>query len=86
VTPRRTHSLRVASRGPWNARVELDGLDVSNAVESVAVTYRFGESPTAVLKLAGLPDAQAAAEDTEIVLPDETRALLVALGWTPPEA
>lgn len=63
--------------------VELDGQDVSAAVDGVELRSHVGQLTEATLHLPVVElDAEA---DVRLLMPDATRALLVAAGWTPPE-
>ena len=63
--------------------IEVNGQDVSSAVQRVHVTGAAGSLPRVVLELVTF-DTEV---DGEMVvrIPAETRAALIALGWTPPE-
>jgi hypothetical protein len=63
--------------------VELDGHDIANAILGLTVAFKGGEMPTASLDLV-LDEIPTETEDVRVHLPDETRDLLVRLGWTPP--
>ncbi|MFI9005093.1 hypothetical protein [Streptomyces sp. NPDC053541] len=78
-----SHTARIDLDATGAASVELDGTDVSRAVTSVHVHAEHGERPHVTLGLA-LHDISTLAE-TRILVPEDTAAALVALGWTPPE-
>lgn len=75
-------TLRIG--GPGHAsRVHLDGEDISNALVGVKVHLTPGSMPMATLEMA-LWEVPTELDRVRIEVPDETRALLVRLGWTPP--
>lgn len=72
--------------------VIIDGIDVSNLVGDVRVDAPAGDRPTVHLTLAsgvvGLALATGVVgllADAAVELDEQTRELLVHLGWTPPE-
>ena len=78
------HTLRVGRpEAGYGHRVELDGQDIANSILGLTVTFKGGESPAAALDLV-LDEIPTETDDVRVHLPDETRALLVRLGWTPP--
>lgn len=81
-TGRAWRTLRIA--GPGHAsRVHLDGEDISNALVGVKVNLAPGSMPMATLEMA-LWEVPTELDQVGIQIPEETRALLVRLGWTPP--
>lgn len=75
----RTARLNLAGR---HGTIEIDGTDISRAVHSLTLEASVDELPRLRLELL-LLDVSTTAE-TQIHVPDETAAALVALGWTPP--
>lgn len=76
------HTMRIS--GPGHAsRVELSGHDISHALTGVTLRLDAGSVPTATLELA-LWEVPAELDAVEVKVPDETKDLLVRLGWTPP--
>jgi hypothetical protein len=66
-----------------SAKVHLDGQDVSSALRGITLALDVDHVTTATLDLVGpLTDVDTPAV---VVLPEETRKLLVQLGWTPPQ-
>ena len=64
-------------------RVELDGIDIANSILGLTVTITAGEMPAATLNLV-LDEIPTDTDEVRVRLPQETRDLLVRLGWTPP--
>jgi hypothetical protein len=72
--------IRLDSQG--TGTVEVDGHDVSSSVRGLTLIAEAGHLPRLILDLlvfTGEVDGQA-----QVHIPDDTRATLVALGWTPP--
>lgn len=76
------------SAGPYDAKVELDGHDLSRALQGVTIRCEAGHRPSVdlELKVDAIEVTQLAVRDPQILLsmPDEAREALIALGWTPP--
>ena len=68
-----------------HGQVLVDGQDISNAVQSLSLAAHVGQSPVLqlVLNVATIESATGGAR-VHVVMPDATRAALIALGWTPP--
>lgn len=77
----RLGKLRIGSDGTI-ANVQLDGLDISSVLDAVDLKLRPGCLPEVRLGVL-VHDLTTEVEGT-VVIPDETRDLLVRLGWTPP--
>lgn len=77
-----THKAHITLNGSGGGTVEVDGVDLSHAVRSISLDGEVGCRPVLQLELR-LYDVSTVA-DTRILIPDETAAALVALGWTPP--
>lgn len=78
------HTLRVSrSEDGYGHRVVLDGQDIANSILGLTVAFKGGESPAATLDLV-LDEIPTETDDVRVHLPEETRDLLVRLGWTPP--
>ncbi|HEY5987611.1 MAG TPA: hypothetical protein VIV12_14740 [Streptosporangiaceae bacterium] len=65
-----------------HATVELDGMRMDGALLALGLRVRAGEPNSATLDLYA-PTVEAEGE-FEVVLPEQTQALLKRLGWTPP--
>lgn len=76
-------TLRITQSGV-DQTVRLDDVDITHALRGVTLKVEAGSLPVAELD-AVLFDVDTVAEGAIIHVPDETRAALVALGWTPPE-
>lgn len=77
-----THTARINLDATGMGTVEIDGVDVSRAVSSVRIHAEVGERPHVTLGLA-LHDVSTLSE-ARVLIPEDTAAALVALGWTPP--
>ncbi|WP_432116618.1 hypothetical protein [Streptomyces sp. S1] len=77
------HTVRITLDGRGHGKVEVGGVDISNAVRAVRFNSAAGELPTVELRL-GVYDVSTQAE-AQVYVPEETEAALVAMGWTPPE-
>jgi hypothetical protein len=65
-------------------RLELDGTDIARQVTGFTLTGHGRHTPTLTLDL--FPgDLDVNHPDVNVKIDDNTRALLVRLGWTPPE-
>lgn len=79
----RTHDISIRTTAPGHAEIRLNGDDISRAVYGYSVSQSVGELPEVELCLRMYELKQ---ESKALVsIPDETRTLLRALGWTPPE-
>lgn len=76
------HTLRISGPG-HTSRVELSGHDISSALTGVSLRLEAGSVPTATLEMA-LWEMPTELDMVQVKVPDETRELLVRLGWTPP--
>jgi len=83
---KRGAGLRIVTKSPvaHDGIVEVDGKDLSAAVNGVDLRLRVGEISTAVLHLNILDGADVDVPGVRVALPDKTRAALITLGWTPP--
>ena len=68
---------------PGTTVVELDGADITKLTTGVVVSYAVGQIPRVELDVLAF-EATSDAGLAEIVLSEDTRALLVKFGWTPP--
>jgi hypothetical protein len=62
----------------------LAGIDCSNAVRGFCITSVVGDVPKLEITL-NMAEIDTSWGDVKVILPQETRAALIALGWTPPE-
>ncbi|PXY33583.1 hypothetical protein BAY59_10910 [Prauserella coralliicola] len=65
-------------------RIELNGINVSQACRSAELRFEQGHRPRLELELAYIQPVDFSGE-VRVILPDATRELLERLGWTPPE-
>jgi hypothetical protein len=75
---------------PGTYRLEIDGLDCANQVQAVTVKvgaegFRGNDFAEVVLVLAGIHQPDMDLPDADVRVDDDTAALLVRLGWTPPK-
>jgi hypothetical protein len=76
--------LKVTTKGAFGqATIELDGEEIQNGLRRVALELEAGEVNQATLEL--LAPVIEVVGEFRIHLPEETRAALKRLGWTPPE-
>lgn len=76
-------ALRIGNRtdGPgWT--VELDGQDIAHALRGLSLN--LDSSPLASARLSLVIEDVSTHAEVDVWMPDETKALLVRLGWTPP--
>jgi hypothetical protein len=66
------------------SRVEIDGHDITNAVRGLTIHGEAGSLADITLDLLILDVTEMQDEHARIFIPEETRAALLALGWTPP--
>ena len=80
----RPQRLRLGGTGlPGGTQIELDGVDIAHAVTGLSLHIGVDNLPTAVFDVA-LRELDTDLEQPRVTVPDETRDLLVRLGWTPP--
>lgn len=65
--------------------VELDGVDISRVVRNIAISGGVGELPQLILTLNIEGNITTELTGGVVNLSPETQALLVQLGWKPPE-
>jgi hypothetical protein len=77
------HHLKVtATSQAGHGTVELDGTPIQRGLRGIDLRLHAGEVNAATLELV-VPTMDVEGE-FEVVLPEETQALLKRLGWTPP--
>lgn len=79
------HEVKITTKGPVG-RIEVDGVDISDAVKLGAVLrlpVDRGEAAVLSLDLM-LWRHETAAADVRLQMPEATREALIVLGWTPP--
>jgi hypothetical protein len=74
--------VRIAADG-GHATVTVGDANLSGAVQGVVVRHRPGHVAEVELDLC-VRAVDYFAEAAQVIVPDATRAALVALGWTPP--
>lgn len=79
-------TISISNIRPSRAKIEIDGVDISNAVRSFTLTHGYGEHPRLELELAMVDITSLDAPEAEYLLTARTRDALLAMGWTPPAA
>jgi hypothetical protein len=78
------HTFKVGpGEKPGTTRVELDGTDITKLTTGVTVSYAVGQIPSVELDVLVF-EATSDAGLAEIRIPEDTRALLMKFGWSPP--
>lgn len=80
------HHLKISApkgHAAIGTTVELDGVRIENALRAVDLHLAVDDITTATLDVVYF--AGEFVGDAKVVVPEETRALLKQLGWTPPE-
>lgn len=75
----------VPAWGVGQARIEVDGHDISTAVRGVDVRMRAGELPIVDLDLMVYEVKRLDMAEAEVVIDSDVRDALIKLGWTPPK-
>lgn len=76
-------NLSITTQG-HAAEVRIDGHDIADGLTGLTLSMGVGRIPTATLELL-IPDVTELHDaETQLLIPDSTRDVLVALGWTPP--
>lgn len=73
------HTVRLTSGGGPTASLFLDGEDISRSVVAVDISASARDGVGVQLQLS------VEIADVDAWLPDETRNLLIRMGWTPPD-
>ncbi len=74
--------IKIESQGPY-ATVNLNGLDIHNAITGYTIRQESNNVPRVELELASSMGFEG---EGEVDIPNSTRATLIAMGWTaPPE-
>lgn len=78
--------LEITSRGVVGpaSTVQLDGVDISNALRGLRLNMAVGDVASAELDVMVVETTAVDIEATAHI-PPEARDLLIRLGWTPPE-
>jgi hypothetical protein len=76
-------SVRITSSAATTS-VEVGGRDISQGLRGVAVSFEADELPRVALDLLVFEVEEMSIEAAEVIVPEETSRVLVALGWTPP--
>lgn len=84
----RARDVQITGLAPGyrDTRVTIGDVDIpTQALRGLTLTAGAGELPALLLEVA-LIDVTKVGGELEILIPDETRETLLALGWTPPDA
>lgn len=79
-----SHTFRFEGKGATGGTVVLDGEDVSDGIQGLTLEARVGEVTRVTLDIPVVVTSEVE-DNVEVFMPDATRALLIKLGWTPPE-
>jgi hypothetical protein len=69
--------------GYENLDVSIDGQQMTRALRGFSLDAGVGNAPRLTLDMAAFIESTVEGKMT-VIIPDETHAALVALGWTPP--
>ncbi|WP_435112037.1 hypothetical protein [Nocardiopsis synnemataformans] len=80
-----TRDVRITGLTPGyeDLAVAIGGTQVSRSLYGLALTAREGEEPRLTLDVV-IVDRSTIEGQMDVDIPDQTRATLIALGWTPP--
>lgn len=70
--------------GAGMGTLTVDGHSLGNAVQATSIHSRAGHATRVELELLAT-DVSTQCEPEQILIPEETREALIALGWTPPQ-
>ena len=76
--------VRIRSRSPHGATIEIDGHDIAKGCQALVVDMAAGSFPVVTLTLAILDGGDLDLADAQVLIPDATRDALLALGWSEP--
>lgn len=79
----KARSMRITTQG-FRGAVEVDGVDLSDGIRGLTVRLGAGQLPQVELDLI-IVDLELEGDDSRLIIPEATRAALIALGWTAPE-
>lgn len=80
----RRAAVRLRAAGASDQHLEINGVQINNAVRSAVIEVRAGELPAMALELAVFEDLDAEGYAC-VTLSNGTRDLLNKAGWVPPE-
>ena len=69
----------------FDSTIELDGTDLSHAVRRIDVSAQPGNLTQVTLDLGVVEVQRLDAEKADVLIPDDAKDALIALGWTPPQ-
>lgn len=81
----RHHSVSITSDG-FAHSVAIDGLDLSLGIRSARLDLEAGSLPRLVVEPRVVEVQQLSMPRAEVILDRHVTDLLLALGWTPPDA
>lgn len=78
--------LEITGTGlPGGTVIRLDGHDITQVMRELTLNVGAGVVPSLDLTIPVFEGMRLGLEEVQVYLPDETRELLVRIGWTPPE-
>jgi hypothetical protein len=77
-------NARISVNDVGYGKIEINGVDIAGGVSSVGFSAGHGLVPTLELDLV-IGRGADIESPVHVVLPEETVAALIALGWVPPE-
>jgi hypothetical protein len=76
--------VKIRQPSPSYAEIELNGVQVEDAVRGLTVTMRAGHLPELELDPV-VEDVSLDADQAQVYVSAAARHLLIMMGWTPPE-
>jgi hypothetical protein len=78
------HTLKISKYDTHGHEILLDGTDIANGIDGLTITMRAGHPASVELSMPIVDVTELQDPETRILIPDATRDVLLALGWTPP--
>jgi len=80
-----SRSISITSKaGALGAQVLLDGTNIANGVDAITVTMRAGQPTSVELNIPVIDITEIQHAGARVYISPASRAVLEALGWTPP--
>lgn len=76
--------IHIRDAAATDASIVVDGQDLANVTRAFTLRSRVGDIPVLTVELQLVAGAELDAAGVVVSLGPETRAALIALGWTPP--
>lgn len=77
--------IHIRDAAATDASIVVDGQDLANVTRAFTLRSRVGDIPVLTVELQLVAGAELDAAGVVVSLGPETRAALIALGWTPPD-